>query len=66
MPFLNSAPVLLVLTGAFLGLTLPFGKLAFAAGIAPSLWAFVISTAQGQCCLRPFSSWENVRVSMRI
>ncbi|MGH6861910.1 MAG: DMT family transporter [Phyllobacterium sp.] len=51
MPFLNSAPILLVLTGAFLGLTLPFGKLAFAAGIAPSMWAFVISTGAGAVLL---------------
>lgn len=54
MPFLNSAPALLVLTGAFLGLTLPFGKLAFAAGIAPSLWAFVISTGAGTVLLVAF------------
>jgi drug/metabolite transporter (DMT)-like permease len=54
MSFLNSAAVLLVLTGAFLGLTLPFGKLAFAAGIAPSLWAFVISTGAGTVLLMAF------------
>ena len=54
MPFLNSAAVLLVLTGTFLGLTLPFGKLAFAAGIAPSLWAFVISTGAGTVLLVAF------------
>jgi drug/metabolite transporter (DMT)-like permease len=54
MRFLNSAPLLLILTGAFLGLTLPFGKLAFAAGIAPSLWAFVISTGAGTILLIAF------------
>lgn len=54
MSSLNSAAVLLVLTGAFLGLTLPFGKLAFAAGIAPSLWAFVISTGAGTVLLAAF------------
>ena len=54
MSFLNSAPILLVLTGAFLGLTLPFGKLAFAAGIAPSVWAFVISTGAGTVLLIAF------------
>ena len=51
MQLLNSAAVLLVLTGAFLGLTLPFGKLAFTAGIAPSLWAFVISLGAGAVLL---------------
>lgn len=54
MQFLNSAPLLLLLTGAFLGLTLPFGKLAFSAGIAPSLWAFVISTGAGTVLLIAF------------
>ncbi len=54
MQLLNSAAVLLVLTGAFLGLTLPFGKLAFAAGIAPSLWAFVISIGAGTVLLAAF------------
>lgn len=54
MSFLNSAPILLVLTGAFLGLTLPFGKLAFAAGIAPSVWAFIISTGAGTVLLIAF------------
>lgn len=54
MSFLNSAPILLVLTGAFLGLTLPFGKLAFAAGIAPSVWAFLISTGAGTVLLIAF------------
>ena len=39
----NSAVGLLVITGALLGLTLPFGKMAGAAGVAPSLWALVIS-----------------------
>jgi drug/metabolite transporter (DMT)-like permease len=69
MSFLNSAAVLLVLTGTFLGLTLPFGKLAFAAGIAPSLWAFVISTGAGTVLLaafliigkRPRVSWRMLR-----
>jgi len=54
MPFLNSAPALLVLTGAFLGLTLPFGKLAFGAGITPAVWAFVISTGAGVVLLLAF------------
>lgn len=54
MQLLNSAAVLLVLTGAFLGLTLPFGKLAFVAGVAPSLWAFVISLGAGTVLLAAF------------
>lgn len=54
MPLFNSAPVLLVLTGAFLGLTLPFGKLAFAAGISPSVWAWVISTGAGVVLLAAY------------
>ncbi|MEK1886786.1 MAG: DMT family transporter [Phyllobacterium sp.] len=54
MQLLNSAAVLLVLTGTFLGLTLPFGKLAFAAGIAPSVWAFVISLGAGTVLLAAF------------
>jgi drug/metabolite transporter (DMT)-like permease len=38
---------LLLVTGALLGLTLPFGKLATAAGVPPILWAFVISCGAG-------------------
>ncbi len=67
MSFLNSAAVLLVLTGTFLGLTLPFGKLAFAAGIAPSLWAFVISTGAGTVLLTAFLVMgKRPRVSSRM
>lgn len=43
----NSALGLLIVTGALLGLTLPFGKLAAAAGVPPILWAFVISCGAG-------------------
>jgi len=43
----NSALALLVITGALLGLTLPFGKLATEAGIPAMLWAFVISFGAG-------------------
>jgi len=43
----NSAPALLVLTGLFLGLSLPFGKLAGAAGVSPAVWAFLISIGGG-------------------
>jgi drug/metabolite transporter (DMT)-like permease len=39
----NSAFALLVLTGALLGLTLPFGKIAAQGGVPPLLWTFVFS-----------------------
>ena len=38
---------LLLVTGALLGLTLPFGKIATGAGVPPILWAFVISFGAG-------------------
>src|SRR5436190_1973410 len=41
-------PLLLLLgTGAALGLNFPLGKLAMAAGIAPALWAAMISAGTG-------------------
>jgi drug/metabolite transporter (DMT)-like permease len=43
----NSALGLLLVTGLFLGLTPPLGKLAAEAGIPPLLWAFVISFGAG-------------------
>ena len=43
----NSALALLIVTGALLGLTLPFGKLATGVGVPPILWAFVISCGAG-------------------
>lgn len=43
----NSAIGLLLVTGGLLGLTLPFGKMAGAAGVAPALWALVISLGAG-------------------
>jgi drug/metabolite transporter (DMT)-like permease len=43
----NSAFGLLVVTGALLGLTLPFGKLATEGGVPAMLWAFVISAGAG-------------------
>lgn len=46
-PLWSSAAGLLLVTGALLGLTLPFGKLATAAGAPPLLWAFVISCGAG-------------------
>ncbi|MER9356289.1 DMT family transporter [Mesorhizobium sp. M0514] len=48
MKFLwESALGLLVVTGGLLGLTLPFGKLATAAGVSAMVWAFVISFGAG-------------------
>ncbi|AZO50824.1 MAG: DMT family transporter [Mesorhizobium sp.] len=48
MKFLwDSAAGLLVVTGSLLGLTLPFGKLATAAGVPAMVWAFVISLGAG-------------------
>ncbi|MBZ9695383.1 MULTISPECIES: DMT family transporter [unclassified Mesorhizobium] len=43
----DSALGLLVVTGGLLGLTLPFGKLATAAGAPAMVWAFVISLGAG-------------------
>ncbi|MEW6632041.1 MAG: DMT family transporter [Pseudomonadota bacterium] len=45
--FWDSAPGLLVVTGGLLGLTLPFGKLATAAGVPAMVWALVISLGAG-------------------
>lgn len=42
---------LLLVTGLLLGLTLPFGKVAVAAGVAPSVWAFVLSFGAGATLL---------------
>ena len=43
----NSALGLLIVTGALLGLTLPFGKMATQNGVPAMLWAFVISCGAG-------------------
>jgi drug/metabolite transporter (DMT)-like permease len=43
----DSALGLLVITGALLGLSLPFGKIATEAGASGMLWAFVISLGAG-------------------
>jgi drug/metabolite transporter (DMT)-like permease len=43
----NSAAGLLFVTGGLLGLTLPFGKVAAAAGVPAVIWAFVISFGAG-------------------
>ncbi len=47
----NSALSLLIVTGALLGLSLPFGKIATDAGVAPVVWAFVISAGGGGAIL---------------
>lgn len=39
----NSAFALLIVTGALLGLTLPFGKIAAQSGVPPLLWTFTFS-----------------------
>lgn len=43
----NSAVGLLTITGALLGLSLPFGKIAIGIGVPPVVWAFVISAGGG-------------------
>lgn len=47
----TSALGLLLVTGALLGLTLPFGKVATAVGVPPMVWAFVISAGAGSVLL---------------
>ncbi|UVK41473.1 DMT family transporter [Mesorhizobium sp. AR10] len=48
MKFLwDSALGLLIVTGSLLGLTLPFGKIATAAGVPAMVWALVISLGAG-------------------
>jgi drug/metabolite transporter (DMT)-like permease len=44
---LHSPLVLLLLTGALLGVNLPLAKIATAQGVPPLLWAFVISAGAG-------------------
>lgn len=51
MPIWNSAIGLLLVTGALLGLTVPFGKVAMAAGVAPLIWSFIISFGAGAVLL---------------
>ena len=50
----NSAIGLLLVTGGLLGLTLPFGKLAGIAGVAPAVWALLISLGAGLVLLAAF------------
>lgn len=43
----DSPALLLLLTGSFLGLTFPFGKLANEASVSPIIWAWLISAGAG-------------------
>ncbi|ESZ77729.1 DMT family transporter [Mesorhizobium sp. L103C105A0] len=65
MKFLwESALGLLVVTGGLLGLTLPFGKLATAAGVPAMVWAFVISFGAGGVLLCPLlANGERMRLT---
>ncbi|BCG92705.1 DMT family transporter [Mesorhizobium sp. 131-2-1] len=67
MKFLwDSAAGLLVVTGGLLGLTLPFGKLATAAGVPAMAWAFVISLgAGGVLLLALLLKGQRVRLTVR-
>src|SRR3712207_6158585 len=47
----NSAPALLLMTGALLGLAAPLNKLAGGNGVPPWLWACVISFGAGTVLL---------------
>ena len=60
----DSAVWLLLITGTLLGVSLPFGKLSAAAGVAPVIWAFVISFGAGTVLLvallaRGEARWPN-------
>lgn len=44
---MNRPLILLIITGAFLGLNFPLGRMALAAGIAPALWAAWICLGAG-------------------
>ncbi len=50
----SSAVALLIITGGLLGLTLPFGKIGSAAGVAPAVWALVVSGGSGLLLLAAF------------
>jgi drug/metabolite transporter (DMT)-like permease len=59
----DSAPALLLVTGILLGLTPPLGKLASANGIAPLLWALVISLGAGGVLLAA-SAWRGNKLRL--
>ena len=44
---MNRPLLLLIGTGAALGLNFPIGKMAMAAGVNPAIWAAVISLGAG-------------------
>ncbi|MBV2141885.1 DMT family transporter [Falsochrobactrum sp. TDYN1] len=47
MRIMDSALFLLLATGMLLGLILPLGKIAAEAGVAPAMWAFLVSAGAG-------------------
>jgi len=49
--FIDSPPLLLLITGSLLGLTFPLGKLASAASVSPMAWAWLVSFGAGSCLL---------------
>ncbi len=62
----DSAISLLVVTGGLLGLTLPFGKLATAAGVPAMVWAFVVSFGAGGVLLCALLlSGQHIRLAPR-
>lgn len=50
----NSAVALLIITGGLLGLTLPFSKIGSTAGVAPAVWALLVSGGSGLVLLVAF------------
>ena len=50
----DSAFALLLVTGALLGLTLPFGKIGTEAGVPGMVWAFIVSLGAGGALLAVF------------
>ena len=60
---MNKPIVLLIATGAGLGINFPLGKLAVAAGISPAIWAAYISLAAGLALavIARFSNEQSVR-----
>ncbi|THF55066.1 DMT family transporter [Ollibium composti] len=62
----NSAFALLVVTGALLGLTLPFGKMGTDAGAPGMVWAFVVSLGAGGLLLAALlASGRGMRLTAR-
>lgn len=59
MRFHDSPASLLLLTGIFLGLGFPLGKLASDAGVSPVIWSWLIS-AGSACCLSLICLWQRL------